>query len=106
MRIGKEHTKKEGKPSIMNVSRATYRDMIVARLEELKRLSSETSTPAKAYEQANEILFQTLLSVAGYIGKMRSVIHLKKLLTPICKSLSSRGLTSTHSMEMTPLIHR
>ena len=52
----------------MNISKATYREMIVARLEELKRLSSETSSPAKAYEQANEILFQTLLSVAGYIG--------------------------------------
>jgi hypothetical protein len=34
----------------------------------LKRLSSETSTPAKVYEQANEILFQALLSVAGYLG--------------------------------------
>jgi hypothetical protein len=52
----------------MNVSKATYREMIVARLEELKRLSSETSAPAKAYEQANEVLFQTLLSVTGYIG--------------------------------------
>jgi hypothetical protein len=59
---------KEDEPSVMNVSKATYKDMIVARLEELKRLSSETSTPAKAYEQANEVLFQTLLSVAGYLG--------------------------------------
>ena len=42
--------------------------MIVARLEELKRLSSETSAPTKAYEQANEVLFQTLLSVTGYLG--------------------------------------
>jgi hypothetical protein len=59
---------KEGEPSIMSVSKATYKDMIVARLEELKRLCSETGTPAKAYEQANEVLFQTLLSVTGYIG--------------------------------------
>jgi hypothetical protein len=39
--------------------------MIVARLEELRRLSLETSNPEKAYE----VLFQTLLSITGYIGK-------------------------------------
>ena len=52
----------------MNVSKATYKEMIVARLDELKRLSSEISAPAKAYEQANEVLFQALLSVTGYLG--------------------------------------
>ena len=51
----------------MNVSKATYREMIVARLEELRRLLSEINTPEKAYEEANEVLFQTLLSITGYI---------------------------------------
>ena len=52
----------------MNVSKVTYREMIVAKLEELKRLSSEISSRTKAYKQANEVLFQTLPSVIGYIG--------------------------------------
>ncbi len=64
----KKRAYEEGKPSIMNVSKATYREMIVAMLEELKKLSSETCSTKKAYEQANEVLFQTLLSFTGYIG--------------------------------------
>jgi hypothetical protein len=58
----------------MNVSKATYKDMIVVRLEELRRLSSEISNPEVTYEQANEVLFQTLLSVTGYIGNDEEVM--------------------------------
>jgi len=51
----------------MNVFKVTYREMIVARLEEPRRLLYEINTPEKAYEEANEVLFQTLLSITGYI---------------------------------------
>jgi len=57
----------EGKSYIMNVSKTTYREMIIASLEELRRLALETNDPEKAYEEANEVLFQTLLSIAGYM---------------------------------------
>jgi hypothetical protein len=42
--------------------------MIKGRLEGLRRLSLEINDPEKAYEEANEVLFQTLLNITDYIG--------------------------------------
>jgi hypothetical protein len=58
----------EGKSYIMNVSKTTYREMIIARLEELRRLALDINDPEKTYEEANEVLFQTLLNITDYIG--------------------------------------
>lgn len=58
----------EGKFYIMNIPKTKYREMIGARLAELRRLSLETTNHEITYEQANEVLFQTLLSLTGYLG--------------------------------------